>query len=104
MKNVLLALVIVCHSQSGFAYCSAWNVFGAGSPGPVNGQTADYEDMVRAQLRTRAYIERLNQTIDQCPLVDWQRNHLIDAMESEARQYNRALAVYRARQLPSRSD
>lgn len=98
MKDVLLALSIVWCSQSSFADCSAWNVFGAGSPPSVNGQKADYEEMVQAQLRTRAYIERLEQTIDQCRLNDWQRGYLIDAVRSEAQRYNRALATYRARQ------
>lgn len=98
MKDVLLALSIIWCSQSGFADCSAWHVFGAGSPPPVDGQNADYEEMLQAQLRTEAYVKRLERTIDQCRLSDWQRGYLIDAMEAEARRYNRALATYRAGQ------
>lgn len=98
MKDVLLALSIIWCSQSGFADCSTWNLFGAGSPPPVDGHAADYAEMAQAQLRTRAYIERLEQTIAQCRLDEWQRGDLIDAMKSAARRYNRALAAYRAAQ------
>ncbi|HCS26304.1 MAG TPA: hypothetical protein DIW43_02555 [Spongiibacteraceae bacterium] len=94
MKDLLLALTFILQSQIGATECSSWDIYGAGSPKNISGHSANYGQMLEVQRATRAYIKRLERTVDNCKLDKWQKGLLMDAIELAAKKYNRSLATY----------
>ncbi|MAY36059.1 MAG: hypothetical protein CMN84_08175 [Spongiibacteraceae bacterium] len=98
MKDILLTLSVIWCTQVSAANCSAWEIRGVGSPIRVDGHRAGYSDMREARQRTIAYITRLQNTIDNCRLNDWQHANLLEIMAVEAERFNAELKTFRLRE------
>ena len=98
MKDILLTLSVIWCTQINAADCSHWEIRGAGSPPRVDGHRASYSDMRDARQTTIAYIARLQNTIDDCRLNDWQHANLLEVMAVEAEHFNAELKNFRLRE------